>query len=52
MSESQRSPEVDPRRPLRARRQAAGIVAQYIHELTDREAETESADAAAPISSP
>jgi hypothetical protein len=52
MSESQRSHEVDTRRPLRARRQAAAIVAQYIHELTDRQNEAERSDAAGPIASP
>jgi hypothetical protein len=39
MSDSQRSPEPDGRRPRRARRRAKAIVAQYIHELSERHRE-------------
>jgi hypothetical protein len=44
MSESQRTGEKDCRRPLRVRRQAAGVVAQYIRELSDQQGELESPD--------
>jgi hypothetical protein len=41
MSESQTTSEQDCRRPRRVRRQAAAVVAQYIHELWHRQGETE-----------
>lgn len=47
MSQSQTAPEVDTRRPLRAWRHAAGIVAQYIQELSDADKQALPADAAA-----
>jgi hypothetical protein len=47
MSQSPLAPEVDTRRPPRAWRHAAGIVAQYIQELSDADKQPVSADAAA-----
>jgi hypothetical protein len=43
MNDAQDTREQDCRRPRRARRQAAAVVAQYIHELWDRRGETENA---------
>ena len=39
MSKQNGSPELESPRPRRARRRVAGIVAQYIHELSERHAE-------------
>ena len=36
MNQARSNPEIDSRRPLRARRREAGLVAEYIHELSDR----------------
>jgi hypothetical protein len=47
MSEAQSTSERDCRRPRRARRQAAAVVAQYIHELGHRQGETEHAEVVA-----
>jgi hypothetical protein len=38
MNEARATPEAVLLRPLRARLRAAGVVAQYIHELSDRHA--------------
>ena len=45
MSEAQSTTERDCRRPRSARRQAAAVVAQYIHELGHQQGEPERADA-------
>jgi hypothetical protein len=47
MSQTQTAPQTDTRRPLRAWRHAAGIVAQYIQELSDAGKEPAAADAVA-----
>jgi hypothetical protein len=36
MNEARPTREADSPRPLRAQRRAAGLVAQYIHELSER----------------
>jgi hypothetical protein len=36
MNDARPTRETDSGRPLRAQRSAAGLVAQYIHELSDR----------------
>jgi hypothetical protein len=36
MNDARTTPEIDSPRPLRAQRRAAGLVAQYIHELSGR----------------
>jgi hypothetical protein len=38
MNDRRTSPGIDSPRPLRAERRAAGLVAEYIHELSDRHA--------------
>jgi hypothetical protein len=38
MNEARNKPQIDSRRPLRARRREAGLVAEYIHDLSDRHA--------------
>jgi len=49
MSPARPSHQTDAVRPLRAERRTAGLVAQYIHEISDRHA---GAHAAAPADSP
>ena len=48
MSPARPAHETDTARPLRAERRTAGLVAQYIHEISDRHAGARAAAATGP----